>query len=90
MCAKGRTASWIGNSLVQFARATLHQRLVLDGDFLMYSDPFPSVKADLMLLPFTDEKKPIPYLASKFQERHGQVSPDGKWGSLRFPGIWPL
>jgi serine/threonine protein kinase len=50
-----------------------------DGKFLLYSDPLPSATADLMLLPVTGEQKPLAYVVPKFQERHGQFSPDGNW-----------
>ena len=33
----------------------------------------------LWLLPLTGEHKPVKYLDSRFNEKHGQFSPDGKW-----------
>jgi Tol biopolymer transport system component len=34
---------------------------------------------DLWLLPVAGDRKPIPLLSSKFNESHGQISPDGRW-----------
>jgi Tol biopolymer transport system component len=35
--------------------------------------------AEIWMLPLTGEKKPQPFLQSKFNTGHAQISPDGKW-----------
>ena len=35
--------------------------------------------ADVRLLPLTGDRRPVPLLATKFQEGQGKVSPDGHW-----------
>ena len=34
---------------------------------------------DLWVLPLDGDKKPSPFVATSFNESHGQISPDGKW-----------
>jgi len=56
-----------------------------NGKLLVYvpdiSDP--KTSADIWLLPLEAERKPVPYLATKFRETNGQLSPDGKWMAYR-------
>jgi dipeptidyl aminopeptidase/acylaminoacyl peptidase len=48
-----------------------------DGRFLLYK----SIKSDwdIFALPFEGDRKPIPVIQTKAQERNAQFSPDGKW-----------
>jgi serine/threonine protein kinase len=50
-----------------------------DGKLLVYSDTGGNTKDDLWLLPLQGEHKPEKYLATPFEERQAQFSPDGKW-----------
>ncbi len=53
-----------------------------DGRFLLYSVEHQDTGApnrDLMALPLTGDRKPIPVLRTAFYESHGQFSPDGRW-----------
>ena len=50
-----------------------------DGRFLLFDQFDPKTKTDLMVLPMTGERRPVPYLATPFDEQLGQFSPDGKW-----------
>ncbi len=53
-----------------------------DGRFIVYTDYGPKTKMDLWVLPVgvnAEDKKPIPFLRSEFNETQGQISPDGRW-----------
>jgi Tol biopolymer transport system component len=50
-----------------------------DGRFLIFMNIEPKTKDDLWALPLTGDRKPIPLLQSEFNERMGQLSPDGRW-----------
>jgi Tol biopolymer transport system component/predicted Ser/Thr protein kinase len=51
-----------------------------DGKYLLYEkNGGPKTKVDLWVLPMTGDPTPFPYLASDFEEAHGQFSPDGHW-----------
>jgi Tol biopolymer transport system component len=50
-----------------------------DGRFLIFMSIEPKTKDDLWALPLTGDRKPIPLLQSEFNERMGQLSPDGRW-----------
>jgi Tol biopolymer transport system component len=50
-----------------------------DGKFLVFDKQGTGAGGELWLLPLTGEKKPQPFLQSRFNESHAQVSPDGKW-----------
>ena len=39
----------------------------------------PETAADLWVLPLHDVGKPFPFLRTRFEERRGQFSPDGRW-----------
>jgi Tol biopolymer transport system component len=56
-----------------------------DGKFLLYIPDIgdPKTGADLWLLPLEGDKKPMPFLATRFRETNGQFSPDGKWIAYR-------
>ena len=58
-----------------------------DGRFILYSTqantvqqvpPQPS-NGELMILPLTGDAKPWPFVNTRFDERQGTFSPDGKW-----------
>ena len=51
-----------------------------DGRYILYDKNGGSqTKIDLWVVPTTGERKPSPYLATEFEEAHGQFSPDGRW-----------
>jgi Tol biopolymer transport system component len=50
-----------------------------DGRFLLYRASDPKMDWDIWALPLDGEQKPIPVVQTKFEERDGQFSPDGKW-----------
>jgi serine/threonine protein kinase/Tol biopolymer transport system component len=50
-----------------------------DGRFLLCSKNNAKTGFDLWALPMTDERKPIPVAQTRFNERRGQFSPDGRW-----------
>lgn len=52
-----------------------------DGKFLLYNYNRGGTPADLVLLPVSsaDDRKPIPFLATEFEERMGQFARNGRW-----------
>lgn len=51
-----------------------------DGKVLLYEDVSPKTAAtDLWLLPMNGERKPSPYLQTRFDETHARFSPDGRY-----------
>ena len=51
----------------------------LDGRFILYTQTSPNTLGDLWLIPLFGDRQPIPFLQTKFNERNGVFSPDGKW-----------
>ena len=49
------------------------------GDRLVYWTSDPKTSGDIWSVPLTGEKKPVPILQTRADERNPQVSPDGKW-----------
>ena len=49
------------------------------GRFVLYVSNDPQTARDLWVLPMNGERKPWPFLKTRFEERHGQFSPDGRW-----------
>ena len=52
-----------------------------DGRYLVFNEPDATTGWDIWLLPVEGERKPIPFLRSRFNENGGWVSPDGHWMS---------
>jgi Tol biopolymer transport system component len=50
-----------------------------DGRFLLYRIIDPKTSNDLWVLSLDGDRKPFPVIQTKFDERNGQFSPDGKW-----------
>lgn len=50
-----------------------------DGRLLLYSVDHPKTKWDIWVLPLEGGKKPVPFLATEFNERNAQFSPDQRW-----------
>ena len=52
-----------------------------DGRFLLYAavPGSPTTGNDLMVLPLFGDRKPFPYLQTRFNEFYGLFSPDGRW-----------
>ena len=50
-----------------------------DGRSLLFEIVDPTTRADLWWLPLNGDRKPLPYLQSRFTERRGQISQDGRW-----------
>ena len=50
-----------------------------DGRFLLFAGIDPQTRIDLWVLPVSGDRKPLPFLKTPFDERHGQFSTDGKW-----------
>jgi tricorn protease-like protein len=52
-----------------------------DGRYLVFFQPDAATGWDLWLLPVEGDRKPVPFLRSRFNEYAGAVSPDGHWMS---------
>jgi serine/threonine protein kinase/Tol biopolymer transport system component len=50
-----------------------------DGRFVLYSSTGSHPGTDLFVLPLSGDRKPVPYLPTRFSESQGQFSPDGRW-----------
>jgi hypothetical protein len=50
-----------------------------DGRFILYTSSGPPTGDDLFVLPFSGDRKPVPFLKTPFNEYDGQFSPDGRW-----------
>lgn len=50
-----------------------------DGRFILYGQLNSGTVWDLLVLPLFGERKPQPFLQTKFVELHGRFSPDGRW-----------
>ena len=51
-----------------------------DGRFLVYVAGGGVIgQSDIWVLPLSGERKPAPFLESRFRESQGQFSPDGRW-----------
>jgi Tol biopolymer transport system component len=82
LCVKGLADAGSGESLVppggevqfpwDWARTPA-------GQFILYPDRSPTTGSDLMLLPLQGERKPGPWLRTRFDENEARVSPDGRW-----------
>lgn len=46
-----------------------------DGRFLVYSEQDPKTRNDLWVLPLSGERKPVPFLATPFDEKEGKFAP---------------
>jgi hypothetical protein len=49
------------------------------GNYLLYTSLSPTTRLDLMLLPMSGNKKPVPLLRTPFNESQGRISPNGQW-----------
>jgi len=50
-----------------------------DGRFLLYTLQTNQSFDDVWILPLSGDRKPIPFLQTRFNEGQGQFSPDGRW-----------
>ncbi len=50
-----------------------------DGQNIIYSRLDPSTQWDIWVLPLGGDRKPYPYLRTRFSEYGAEVSPDGRW-----------
>jgi len=50
-----------------------------DGRFLLYGAESPTTGQDLWARPMAGDATPVPVASSRFNERQGQFSPDGRW-----------
>ena len=54
-----------------------------DGRFLLYWSRGAKTRVDTWLLPLSGDRKPIPLLASEYEETGSQLSPDARWVAYR-------
>ncbi len=60
-------------------KAVVAQSWSSDGRFLLFRQTDATTGADLWALPMTGERKPFPVMRTRFDERFGNFSPDGRW-----------
>jgi len=49
------------------------------GRYLLYRDVDPKTGNDLWILPMSGDRKPAPFVNTRYDETLGQFSPDGRW-----------
>jgi len=49
------------------------------GNYLLYTSLSATTRLDLMLLPMSGDKKPVPLLRTPFNESQGRISANGQW-----------
>ncbi len=54
-----------------------------DGRSILYRTSSPQTRAELFVLPLSGDRKPVPFLNTKFDEGFGQFSPNGRWVAYR-------
>jgi serine/threonine protein kinase/Tol biopolymer transport system component len=64
-------------------RTTFPADWSVDGRFLLYWSRGSKTRVDTWILPLTGERKPIPLLASEYEETGSQLSPDSRWVAYR-------
>jgi Tol biopolymer transport system component len=50
-----------------------------DGRYLVFHEHDRNFGFDIWFLPMGGDRKPVPFLRTEYNERQGQLSPDGKW-----------
>jgi len=50
-----------------------------DGKLLVYEQTGQNTAVDLWLVPLSGDRKPVPYLQTRFNEMGARFSPDGRW-----------
>jgi Tol biopolymer transport system component len=66
-------------TLVKSSAGTRDTNWSRDGRFLLYSAIHPERQHDIFVLPLQGDKKPVPFLATRFNEIYPRFSPDGHW-----------
>jgi DNA-binding winged helix-turn-helix (wHTH) protein/Tol biopolymer transport system component len=49
------------------------------GNYLLFTTQSPGTNLDLVLLPLSGDKKPVPLLHTVFNESQGRIAPNGRW-----------
>jgi Tol biopolymer transport system component len=50
-----------------------------DGRFLVFGYLHPKTRWDIWVLPMSGDRQPFPFAQTEFDERTGEISPDGHW-----------
>jgi Tol biopolymer transport system component len=50
-----------------------------DGRFLVFTSDVRATSSDIWLLPLTGDRKPVPWLRTRFRQTAPRFSPDGRW-----------
>jgi len=76
-----KSASGVGQEevLVETSEVTYPRDWSSDGRFVLYQVLAPGTLSDLWVLPLFGDRKPIPYLQTRFNEAEGRFSPNGRW-----------
>lgn len=54
-----------------------------DGSTILLRRLDPATREDIWILPFTGDRKPVPFLRTPFNEEDARFSPDGRWIAYR-------
>ena len=68
-----------GEELLSTAQSKQATDWSRDGRFLLYRSNDPQTDWDIWAMPLDGDRHPFPVVRTKFEERDGQFSPDGKW-----------
>ena len=66
-------------ALIESPRAKVPVDSSSDGRFLLYTVGEMETLQDLWVMPFDGDRKPSPIAVTRFDERQGQFSPNGRW-----------
>jgi Tol biopolymer transport system component len=74
----------IGSAVADQVLVNDNERKILSdwspaGDYLVYATLNANTKLDLVALPMSGDRKPIPLLHTQFNESEGRISPNGRW-----------
>lgn len=74
----------IGSAVADQVLVNDNERKILSdwspaGDYLVYATLNANTKLDLVALPMSGDRKPIPLLHTQFNESEGRISPNGGW-----------
>ncbi|MGA2714783.1 MAG: protein kinase [Bryobacteraceae bacterium] len=78
---KPANGSGVEEILLQSAGSKRPNSWSPDGRFILYYSS--QNNGDLMVLPLTGDRRPFPFLSTRFYEDKGVFSPDGKWAAYQ-------
>ena len=80
---KSSSGAGVEELLVESPRNKFASDWSAAGRFILYHSIDPQTTWDLWVQPMEGDRKPWVFLKTRFDERHGQFSPDGRWVAYR-------